>query len=246
MSITSTESPIYSSAPGWPLVLYFHHVTSGLDHYTNISPDAFRYGLDLVLSCFIPVSYENLTDADGSFTVPDEPAVLLTFDDGYSDLLDAAVPALAERGVKALFFLCTSLLGQRSADPQDSYLSWAEARDLAGAGHSIGSHGRTHRPLTQLPPDSARHEVAGSLGDLKARLGIERPVYAYPYGKVSPLPGPIEGFSGQLTAFGTVKSPSAPWSRYRTAIRRTYLPTGDEDNWEGLVARWRENWKAAQ
>jgi peptidoglycan/xylan/chitin deacetylase (PgdA/CDA1 family) len=229
-------------------VVYFHHVSTAIDHYTSLTPDSFRYGLDLLLSSFKAVSLDDLTGGHGSFTVPGEPAVVITFDDGYADLLDDAVPALAEREVRAVFFLCTEFLGRRSADPRKNYLSWPEAADLAAAGHTIGSHGRSHQALTGLGPDEARQEITGSLSDLRAHLGlgIRHPSYAYPYGKVGPVPDTVDGFDGPLTAFGTVKSPPLPWPRARAAIRRTYLPTGDEATWQELVARWRRNWDAAQ
>ncbi len=246
VTIDSAASPSRSSAPGWPLVVYFHHVNAAIDHYTSLTPYSFRYGLDLLLSSFKPVSIDDLIDGHGSFTVPGEPVVVITFDDGYADLLDDAVPVLAERGVRALFFLCTDLIGRRSADPRQNHLSWPEAADLAAAGHAIGSHGRSHRALTELSPDETRQEVTGSLSDLRARLGIRRPVYAYPYGKVGPVPDIIAGFDGPLTAFGTVKSPPLPWPQARAAIRRTYLPAGDEATWPKLVTRWRRNWDAAQ
>ena len=39
---------LYSSAPGWPLVVYFYYVSPVADHYASLTPDAFRYGH----SCF--------------------------------------------------------------------------------------------------------------------------------------------------------------------------------------------------
>ena len=41
-----TPDPEAGSAPGWPLVLYFHHVHPVIDHYTNVRPDQFARGLD--------------------------------------------------------------------------------------------------------------------------------------------------------------------------------------------------------
>jgi peptidoglycan/xylan/chitin deacetylase (PgdA/CDA1 family) len=227
-------------------VIYFHHVSTAIDHYTNVTPESFHYALELLHSAFKPVAFDDLIDGDGSFSMPGEPSVLITFDDGYADLLDAAVAALDEYGARAVFLVCTDLIGHRARDPRENYLSWPEVADLAAAGHTIGSHGRTHRSLTGLQPDERSQELVGSLSVLRDRLAIRHAVYAYPYGMVSPLPDRICGFSGKLTAFGTVKSAPVPWFASRTAIRRTYLPAGDEAAWPGLVARWCRNWEASQ
>ena len=239
-------SILHSSAPRWPLVVYFHHVSPVVDHYTSLTPDSFRRGVEVILESFAPTGFDEIACADGSFSVPDRPAVLFTFDDGYADLLDDAVAELDSRGVRAVFFVCTELVGRRSAEPRESYLSWPELADLAAAGHTIGSHGRTHRALTGLPEAEARREVTDSLADLRARLRIKYPAYAYPYGLVRPLPDRIDGFSGPLTAFGTVKSDPDDWAAAPRAIRRVYLPADDEAAWPGLVGQWRRNWEGHQ
>lgn len=232
-----------ASAPGWPLILYFHHVHPTLDHYTSLTPDSFVRGLDLVLAAFEPVALESLLSPDGRVCRPDRPAVLMTFDDGYADLLDAAVPALAERAVPAVFFVCTRLLGRSSAEPRHNYLSWPECADLLAAGHVIGSHGCTHRQLTGLGTAEIEEEVAGSLGNLRRRLGLDRAVYAYPYGLAGEIPVAVEGFAGPVTAFGTVKARPLPWPQAPRAIRRTYLPAGADATWPELVGHWRATWE---
>lgn len=242
----STLSFSHSSAPGWPLVVYFHHVSPVIDHYTSLPPDSFRHGLELILESFSPVSFDELIRPDGSLAAPNIPTVLFTFDDGYADLLDDAVAELDKHRVRAVFFVCTDLVGHRSAQPRDNYLSWREVAQLAAGGHTIGSHGRTHRALDGLSRDEARHEVAGSLSVLRSRVSIRHPVYAYPYGIAGPVPDCIDGFGGRLTAFGTVKSAPAAWTAAPASIRRTYLPTGEQDAWPGLVKRWLRNWTEHQ
>lgn len=240
---TPLDSCRVSASLSWPLVLYFHHVHPTLDHYTNLTPSAFEYGLDTVLESFEPVSLESVLDVDATAQPPAKPSVLITFDDGYADLLDTAVPALAERGVPATFFVCTSLLGRRSADPRGNHLTWTDCADLVAAGHAIGSHGCTHRPLTELSPAEIDHEVRQSFAALRSRLGIDHAAYAYPYGLMSEIPERIEGFAGSVTAFGTVKAAARPWTDAPRQIRRTYLPTGHDSSWPELVRHWRRSWE---
>lgn len=246
MTAPAAASPLISSAPGWPLVVYFHHVHPGIDHYTSISPASFRYGLELLLEHFTPLSLGELMTARYSRCLPDTPSMVVTFDDGYADLLDDAVPELDRLGVRAAFFVCTSLLGRKSALPRQNYLSWPDASELMAAGHTIASHGRTHRSLDGLSAAEADGEVAGSLTALRERLGIRHALYAYPYGIVRPVPARVDGFARRLTAFGTVKSDPRAWDQVPLEVRRTYLPARDEAAWPGLVRRWLRNWKESR
>jgi peptidoglycan/xylan/chitin deacetylase (PgdA/CDA1 family) len=234
-----------ASAPGWPVVAYFHHVHPGLGHYTSLTPDAFARGVDLLLDRFELLTINDVFGLDGSLRVPARPSALLTFDDGYADLIDHALPVLEARDVRATFFVCTHLLGRRSADPRGNHLSWSDCAGLLDGGHSVASHGQTHRPLSELAPEEASTEVIGSLALLRERLGVGRPAYAFPYGLSAPVPSEVPGFAGPLTAFGTVKAAPQPWPAARTAIRRTYLPTGEDDTWPSVVAGWRAGFEAA-
>jgi len=60
--------------------------------------------------------------------------------------------------------------------------SWEEIAALATAGVAIGSHTRHHRRLTTVDGEERVGELAGSLADLRERLGSPLPVLAYPNG----------------------------------------------------------------
>jgi peptidoglycan/xylan/chitin deacetylase (PgdA/CDA1 family) len=242
---TSLRSCRLGSAPGWPLVLYFHHVHPTLEHYTSLRAAAFAAGLDTVLDRFDPIGLDDVLGADGTIRRPDRPTVLITFDDGYADVREDALAILADRGVRATFFVCTGLLGQRSPEPGSDHLSWGDCAELQRAGHTVASHGVTHRRIDTLGPDEAAGEVRDSLTALRERLGVARAAYAYPYGFTAEIPGEIGGFTGAVTGFGTVKAGPEPWTDQRSAIRRTYLPTGEEPTWREIVAGWRRGWDGA-
>lgn len=235
-----TPDPEAGSAPGWPLVLYFHHVHPVIDHYTNVRPDQFARGLDLVLSAFDAADPVALL-TPGRLVPPDRPTVLLTFDDGYRDLLTNAVGALNERGVKAVFFVNTGLVGQHDDDPRTDFLDWEHCRELAADGHLVASHGVDHTPVDTMTGAEAERQVVDSLAELRRRVGTPQAVYAYPYGIQAHLPAHIDGF-GPLLAFGSVKAAPRPWDGAPLSIRRTYLPSDDENAWPALVGAWLNAW----
>lgn len=223
------------SAPGWPLVLYFHHVSPVLDTYTSVTPEAFALGLGTVLDVYgralDPAVLDDLPPAP-----PDEPTVLVTFDDGHRDTLDHAVPILDRFGVKAVFFPITGLA---DAEPyHDRCLNWTELGELRAAGHVIGAHTVTHRKLPELDTDEQRHEVVESLDAVRERLGVDSPPLAYPYGLLPTAPV----VPARTLAFGTVKASARPWTEAPHEIRRTYLPVGHEELWPFLCREWRSQW----
>ncbi|MEU6020734.1 polysaccharide deacetylase family protein [Micromonospora sp. NPDC047134] len=237
--------PELGSAPGWPLVLYFHHVHPTLEHYTSLTPASFARGVETVLETVGEALPPTAITTDRT-KLPDRPTVLFTFDDGYRDTVEHALPVLAAFGVSALFFLITDRSTEASgagavADPWQAYLNWDDGRELVRAGHLLGAHSRTHRKLTELDPAACQSEIEGSVEAVSAAQGSTGEVhFAYPYGLVPQQPSLPAGTLG----FGTVKAPPVAWSGQPLNIRRTYLPTGAEDDWAALCRGWRDQWWA--
>src|SRR5688572_22739811 len=75
----------------------------------------FRRNLDVMSMGDLVVG---LRDPDG---LPARPAVI-TFDDGYVDNHDIAMPLLKEQGLSACFFLCTRLVGGREIPWYDRFV----------------------------------------------------------------------------------------------------------------------------
>jgi peptidoglycan/xylan/chitin deacetylase (PgdA/CDA1 family) len=93
------------------LVLMYHRVLAEPDPILPDEPDAVTFGsqMDLVAGLFQVV---DLADAVGMLATGDLPAraVAITFDDGYANNLHIAAPILAERGLRATFFVATEFL----------------------------------------------------------------------------------------------------------------------------------------
>jgi len=114
-------------------------------------------------------------------------AVLLTFDDAYRDLLEAALPILQELGAPAVTFAvtrCESNTWDQAAGARAlPLLAVADLLRCRDAGIAVGSHTRTHRSLPNLDDAQLNDEVGGSVRDLEA-VGLG-PVeaFAYPFGE---------------------------------------------------------------
>ena len=87
--------------------------------------------------------------------------VALTFDDGHRSNWTLALPALLEAGAVAVFYVVAGFV-----DDHPDYLTSAQLREMATHGMSIGSHGMTHRWLSQVTVEELHRELA----DSRARL----------------------------------------------------------------------------
>ena len=138
------------------------------------------------------ISLEMLLSAlDGEEELP-AGSVLVTFDDAYTDLLTAACPVLADRGIPAVVFVVAGRIGGTNdwdharGAKRLTLLDEDGVRAVAGRGLAIGSHGMTHRPLVDLEQAEVAEELEGSAVRLTS-LGLPRPVaFAYPHGLWTP------------------------------------------------------------
>ncbi|MEU0406800.1 polysaccharide deacetylase family protein [Streptomyces griseorubiginosus] len=117
-----------------------------------------------------------------------EGLVGLTFDDGYADFLDHALPVLTSHGFGATLFVLPGRLGGDNAwdrlGPRKPLLTADGIRAAADAGVEIGSHGLTHVDLTRADDVTLKSEVVQSRATLEELTGTPVSGFCYPYGKL--------------------------------------------------------------
>jgi peptidoglycan/xylan/chitin deacetylase (PgdA/CDA1 family) len=114
-------------------------------------------------------------------------SVVLSFDDGYENFADNALPILQAYGYPSVLFAVSGLLGQPAKwldgdGTKPALLSAARLRELRSAKVEIGSHSVTHPRLSRVPAKQARLEIAASKTALELTLGEPVNFFAYPYG----------------------------------------------------------------
>lgn len=96
-------------------VLAYHRIRNpaGFPFFAPVisaTPSGFRRQMDIVADKFNPISLADLHSwLDGKSQLPPR-AALITFDDGYRDNLEFALPILQERGLPAVVFLATDYI----------------------------------------------------------------------------------------------------------------------------------------
>lgn len=145
-------------------------------------------GHDAVFYTITPRMFESqlqaLRDEGFQFITPDLlrdgqlPAkpCLLTFDDGTQDHYDTVFPLLTEFRAPAIFFVCTAKLDR------PGYLTRAQVRELAAAGHAIGCHAHQNRRLDVLSDEQLHQQIGESYRLITEITGIAPQYFAPPGG----------------------------------------------------------------
>jgi peptidoglycan/xylan/chitin deacetylase (PgdA/CDA1 family) len=115
--------------------------------------------------------------------------VAITFDDGFKDVEENALPVLDELGFSASVFVATEVIDGSARylwAPEDAQLlDWDEIRRLDAAGVlRFEPHTLTHPNLTTLGDRECRQEIEGSKIALEQQLGRETFALCFPGGFV--------------------------------------------------------------
>lgn len=110
----------------------------------------------------------------------------LSFDDGYADFIDYALPVLQRYGFGATMYVPAGLLGGDNAwdpeGPRKALLTGSQVREVAALGIEIGSHGFRHRSLPASSDGDLAEEIVASRDILREVSGQPVDGFCYPYG----------------------------------------------------------------
>jgi peptidoglycan/xylan/chitin deacetylase (PgdA/CDA1 family) len=152
----------------------------------------------------------------------------ITFDDGYTSVLDTALPELERRGFSATAFIISGRIGgtnEWDEGPVWPLLDAAGVRELAAApGIEIGSHSVSHPELAGLGARRQAAEVTASRQQLEDLLGSQLRGFAYPYGSMDGAARHAVGSAGYEYACA-VEAPLAAIGPL--ALPRTYVGRRD-------------------
>ena len=118
----------------------------------------------------------------------DDPVVAITFDDGYLNNLQHALPILKRNGFTATCYAVSNALGgwnQWDAEkgiPRKALMDRAQLREWLAAGMDVGAHSRNHLDLLLQDDKTALDEIAGCKSELESALNVEVRHFCYPYG----------------------------------------------------------------
>ena len=112
--------------------------------------------------------------------------VVVTFDDGYRDFHEHALPVLVRHRVPATLYLATGLVGNGSSPSADA-LTWSQLGEAVSTGLvTVGSHTHGHSDLSRVTEAHAEEEMRRSRDLVEDHLGRPCGHFAYPWAVGSP------------------------------------------------------------
>jgi peptidoglycan/xylan/chitin deacetylase (PgdA/CDA1 family) len=193
-------------------ILMYHRIANdgppGLKRW-RVAPELF----DAHMNALHRAGYQTITLAEWADAIVQQrpvhgKSVLLTFDDGYSDFLSEAVPALRRYDFSATLFLVAERIGQTAlwdaefGDPAP-LLSWKEIKSLQEIGIEFGAHSCIHRKMTEMEPTELAEDTKRTRAILEEGLGVPVPTLAYPYGDQNESVRRVVGEAGTRAAVTT-------------------------------------------
>ena len=109
----------------------------------------------------------------------EENAVVLTFDDGFKDVINSAYPLLKKYNVPFSIFVTTGMVGH-----DKSVLTHDDVNVLAKDSRiTWGAHTVTHRWLNNMSLDEAESDIVNSKNEVEELTGVKANIFCYPDGK---------------------------------------------------------------
>jgi peptidoglycan/xylan/chitin deacetylase (PgdA/CDA1 family) len=172
------------------VVLYYHRVADVDPTPWTISRSDFAAQLDWLQAHVELISLTEVYDRL-SRGWNERPAVAITFDDGYAENMDFALPLLVQREIPCLYYVSSAHVFNQVHFQHDRRLglrlppnSVCDLQQMAKWGIEIGSHTRTHADLGSVQHRSQFfEEMVGSRRELTQRLGVDIDHFAFPYGQ---------------------------------------------------------------
>jgi peptidoglycan/xylan/chitin deacetylase (PgdA/CDA1 family) len=165
-------------AVGSRVVLYYHSIPSD-------KRAAFARQLDTIVRWAKPIPADVRRPLNG-----DAHYVAVTFDDGFENVVENALPELEKRKIPSTIFVIADALGRFPhwlTDPAEreqhgKLMSVDQLQKVPSELVSIGSHTMTHPVLPLLSPRKARHELSESRAKLEKLLNVPVDLFSFPRG----------------------------------------------------------------
>ncbi|PWL19201.1 polysaccharide deacetylase [Falsochrobactrum shanghaiense] len=158
---------------------------------------------------------------------------VITFDDGFLNVYENALPVLADHGFTATnYFVANQIGGSNIWDkgvgvPVSPCMTVAQMREWAALGHEVGAHTLDHVNLEKTPDEEAQRQIALSKTMLEDMLGAPVDNFAYPYGGNLAVHRAMCREAGFETATTTVRARARasddPFGMPRIYVRRRDL-----------------------
>lgn len=202
------------------VVLYYHRIADDGATPWTMPNDAFTRQIQWLRRHFELISLEETQRRIRSGT-NDRPSVSITFDDGYADNCQHAIPWLVKERIPCTYFVTAKSVLEGVPFDHDVALGHRllpnnveQLRAMAAAGIEIGAHTYSHANLARvLDRNSLRLELVSAREQLQAAVGRPMRYFAFPFGQYDHLSREAfrmaaeSGYAGVCSAYGGFNYP---------------------------------------
>jgi len=168
------------------IILQYHHVSVDTPRSTSVSPEELEKHMAYLAEYHTVISLETALNGLKNKTSFPERAVVITFDDGYKNILENGHPILKKYG-----FEYTIFVNPAQIDLLSSQLSWEDVKKMSKEGVTFANHTLDHLHLLDRYPNEnnanwlARIKQNINLAEelLSEQVGYSKKWLAYPFGE---------------------------------------------------------------
>ncbi|MGI9305293.1 MAG: polysaccharide deacetylase family protein [Gammaproteobacteria bacterium] len=230
------------------VVLLYHRVNDELSDAVTVGVQQFDEQMEWVSKHCPLLDVTNLVRGPVARNT-NRPLVAVTFDDGYLDNYENAVPILRRHSIPATFFVSTGMIGTNIGFAHDldklgyalPNMTWEQMRQMHDWGFTIGSHTVTHLNCAKRPIEEVRRELSESRDMLRKQLGLDEIVFAYPFGGETDITARVRelvkelGYVGCFSAHGGyIKGAVDPYDIPRVGISCNFTMAAFRARLEGF------------
>jgi len=154
------------------------------NHDKSVSINSFELQMKLMRK----MGYQTINFSDLNKNIT-KKKFIITFDDGYENLITNAFPILKKLEFSATCFVVTNMLNKynvwdenRSDYKKMKLMNIDQIYEWVSNGFEIGSHTKDHLDLTSLDINKKKEQIIDSKNFINQSLGIKITSFAYPFG----------------------------------------------------------------
>ena len=154
------------------------------NHDKSVSINSFELQMKLMRK----MGYQTINFSDLNKNIT-KKKFIITFDDGYENLITNVFPILKKLEFSATCFVVTNMLNKynvwdenRSDYKKMKLMNIDQIYEWVSNGFEIGSHTKDHLDLTSLDINKKKEQIIDSKNFINQSLGIKITSFAYPFG----------------------------------------------------------------
>lgn len=169
-------------------ILMYHRIAEVPGDRNSLPPAKFREQMDyLAANGFTTITMQMVYEFYKHGRHLPKKSILLTFDDGYVDNFNIALPILKEKNMTAVIFPIANWIGKENKwenfnKELTTTMDWDQLKKWQASGMEIASHTVNHPFLAHCNMEQSAVELKESKATLEKNLSCSIDFFCYPYG----------------------------------------------------------------